>query len=166
MKMRPSKARNFLDIAREVARRSPCNRRKYGAVLVSSDGVILSTGYNGSVRGAYNCGEDLECLKDLHGEPHYTSYNYCPGVHAEQNAIINAAREGIRISGSDLYLNSSEDGKCQRPCVMCRRIMTNSGIRKCCYINEQGTIIEEEVSSWVELENKWMEEKRSGSRRT
>jgi len=163
--MRPSKARNFLDIAKEVAKRSPCSRRKYGAVIVSGEGVILSTGYNGSVRGAYNCGEDLECLKDLHKEPHYTSYNYCPAVHAEQNAIINASREGIRISGSDLYLNSSEGGGCQRPCILCRRMIINSGIRRCYYIDDEGAIIEEEVCTWVELENKWMKEMPSSSRK-
>ncbi len=101
--MRISKQEHYMKIAKTVAERSPCTRRKFGAIIVKDD-AILSTGYKGSARGTKNCGEDVPCLKDLYGEKPYERHTYCPTVHAEVNAVINAARQGVSILCADIYL--------------------------------------------------------------
>lgn len=156
--MLEEKVKGFLAVARTIAENSKCARRKFGAVITSQDRVIKSTGYNGSARGALNCGKEIQCLKDLMDEPHYTSYNYCPAVHAEENAIINAAREGTSVKGCSLFLNSSYDGDCQSPCQRCRRTIINAGITDCYYLDEDKNIVHAEVASWVKTENEWMQE--------
>lgn len=150
-----SKVEYYLSIAREVARRSPCSRRKFGAIIVKNDRII-SSGYNGSIRGALNCGIDIPCIKDVADEPAYVSYEYCPAVHAEQNAVINAD-PSERIGGT-LYLAPLE-GQGDRPCYKCRRMMVQGQLAKCIYIAKDGSIKEEDVKDWVEMENKWMLEK-------
>ena len=103
--MRISKKEHYIKIARTVAERSSCSRRKFGAIIVKDD-AILSTGYNGSARKTRNCGTDrMPCLKDIHKEAPNKSYIYFPAIHAEVNAIINAARIGVSIVGGTLYLS-------------------------------------------------------------
>ncbi|MBU2496813.1 MAG: hypothetical protein KJ767_02030 [Nanoarchaeota archaeon] len=153
--MNEHKIKYFLDVAKTISKQSKCKRRKFGVVITSQDGVIKSTGYNGSVRGAKNCGENV-CLKDLMNEPHYKSYNYCPAVHAEENSIINAAREGISIKNGILFLNSAQDGDCERPCQKCRRTIINAGIEDCYFVDKENKIVHEKVSSWIEMENEFM----------
>ncbi len=87
---RPDKDRYFLDIALSVAARSTCTRRKFGAVIVK-DSTIVGTGYNGTARGVVNCYE-VGCIKDEMESPQGAAYDYCPAVHAEENAIINSNR--------------------------------------------------------------------------
>lgn len=152
--MRPSKTEYYLNIARVIGSRSPCTRRKLGAVLVKN-GAIISTGYNGSIRGGLNCGIDVKCLKDIHDVPHYVGHDLCAAIHAEENAIINAARIGISTIGSTLFLASFE-GACQRPCSRCRKMIIQAGIKDCYYIDLDGKTKYEEISSWVNLENQWM----------
>jgi len=147
---------SFLEQCRVVAKRSKCQRRKFGAIIASEDGVHLSDGYNGSARGALNCGEDTPCGKDLMNEPHYTSYEYCAAVHAEENAIINAARNGVAIKGGVLFLNSSKDGDCERPCYKCQRAIINAGITDIYYKDKVGNIKHERASFLVHLQNEWM----------
>ena len=153
--MKEERVKYYLEIARAIAQGSKCSRRKFGAILVKKD-TIISGGYNGSVRGSLNCGLDVPCLKDLVGEESYKSYQFCPAVHAEQNAIINAGRE--RAYGSTLFLNSSEDGKCERPCRMCRRACIQAGVYDCYYKDKENKIHHELVEDWIQLENEWMEE--------
>jgi len=103
----------FMDIARVVAKRSTCDRRKVGAVLVK-DRVILSTGYNGSIRGMAHCDEVGHMMEGGH----------CVAtIHAEANAIVQAARRGISVNGAIIYVTSS-------PCWNCFKMLINAGIKK------------------------------------
>jgi len=155
------KAHYYLRIAAAVASRSPCSRRRFGAVLVKND-TILSTGYNGSARNTLNCGTDIPCLKDLYDEEHYKSYEYCPAIHAEQNAIINAGR--VRAIGSTLYLAPENAGDGDRPCHLCRRFIINAGVYDCWYIDKEGNLKYELVEEWVEMENAWMKKLAEGKK--
>lgn len=126
---RPSKDEYYIRIARDVAQRSTCLRRKYGAVLVKDD-VIISTGYNGSARGEENCCDNGECWREAHNIPHGEQYEKCKAVHAEMNAVINAKSD---THGATLYLAGFENGKPLRnvtPCELCSRVIKNAGIKK------------------------------------
>ena len=129
MNERPSKDEYYLNIAEAVSARSTCLRRKYGAVIVKDD-EIISTGYNGSPRGAKNCSDVGYCERDTKGIPHGERYEMCPAVHAEANAIISASRRDM--IGSTLYLAGQEaDGTAiidAKPCCMCYRLILNAGI--------------------------------------
>jgi len=103
----------FMNIAREVATRSTCDRKFVGAVVVR-DKSILATGYNGSVRGLPHCDEEGHLMEDGH---------CVRTVHAEANAIAQAARHGVRIEGASIYVTAS-------PCWGCFRLIVNSGIAK------------------------------------
>lgn len=125
---RVSKRQYYLDIAAEVARRSTCLRRQYGAVIVKND-EIVATGYNGAPRGDENCCDVGVCWREAHGIPHGEQYEKCVAVHAECNAIISASRN--EMLGATLYLFGFQDGKPlekAEPCVMCARMIKNAGI--------------------------------------
>ena len=155
---RPTKIEYYLKIAKDVAERSPCSRRQFGAVIVNNDSII-ATGYNGSVRGAPNCGIECLCLKDLHKEASYESYDNCPAIHGEVNAILNAARIGISVLGATLYLSSFKEGNGDRPCHLCRRVIINSGIKDCYFITKTGEVVHEQVESWIKFERDWIVQK-------
>lgn len=102
-----------MNIAREVATRSTCDRKFVGAVIVR-DRSILATGYNGSIRGLSHCDEEGHLMED----------NHCVRtVHAEANAIVQAARNGVRIEEASIYVTAS-------PCWGCFRLIANAGITK------------------------------------
>lgn len=129
---RPSKEEYYLEIAKAVSKRSPCIRRRYGAIIVKDD-TIVSTGYNGSARKVINCYE-IGCIKDALNLPHGSSYELCPAVHAEENVVVNAARNGANILGGVLYIYG-EDAKNNEiveaiPCSRCKRILINAGIKE------------------------------------
>ena len=153
--MEKSRVEHFLEIAKTVASRSPCSRRQFGAVLVL-DGDIIATGYNGSVRGAINCGTDIPCAKDIHNEAHYTSYFMCPAVHAEANACLAIGRRFGR--GSTMFLNSTRPNTSTRPCQGCRRVLMQTGVKDLYYVDRNGNIRHEMVSDWIEIENEFMRE--------
>ncbi|MCD6371424.1 MAG: dCMP deaminase family protein [Candidatus Aenigmarchaeota archaeon] len=149
---RPTKDEYYLNIAKSVALRSPCLRRKYGAVIVVND-TIVSTGYNGPARGSNNCFE-LGCVKNELDLPHFSAYEYCPAVHAEENAIINAARNGSKVLGGTLYLfgidvtsNKPVPGM---PCPRCKRSIINAGIKEFVSIDKNGNVSRIKVEEWVE----------------
>lgn len=136
MDKRIDKDSYYLNIAREVAARSTCLRRKYGAVIVKND-EIISTGYNGAARGEVNCCDLGECWREANHIPHGEQYEKCVAVHAEQNAVISAARRDM--IGATLYLAGKEwygevegwvdmDGGDVHPCLICRRMIQNAGI--------------------------------------
>ena len=102
-----------MNIAREVATRSTCDRKFVGAVIVR-DRSILATGYNGSIRGLEHCDEDGHLMEDGH---------CVRTVHAEANAIVQAARNGVRIDGASIYVTAS-------PCWGCFRLIANAGITR------------------------------------
>ncbi len=116
---RKSWDRYFSDIARLVSERSTCLRRRVGAVLVR-DKRILCTGYNGAAKGLPHC-DEVGCLRDRLGIPSAERIEICRGIHAEQNALVQAATFGINVSGATLYCTHS-------PCVTCAKMLVNAGI--------------------------------------
>lgn len=161
---RPEKDGYFLDIALSVAGRSTCTRRKFGAVLVK-DSTIVGTGYNGTARGVVNCYE-VGCIKDEMGSPQGAAYDYCPAVHAEENAIINSNRSD-RI-GSTLYIaGRGKDGKLTMavPCQRCRRKIMNSQIRDVIILSNEGSPIHYDVNSYAEEDSRWYMESLRNSKR-
>jgi dCMP deaminase len=106
----------FMNIARQVATRSTCDRKHVGAVIVR-DRTILSTGYNGSIRGSVHCDEVGHLLENSH---------CVRTVHAEANAVAQAARNGVRIDGAEIYVTAS-------PCWNCFKLLANAGVRKIYY---------------------------------
>lgn len=123
---RPSWEEYFMDIARLVARRSTCMRRQVGAVMVK-DKNILATGYNGTPSGIAHC-EETGCLREQLKVPSGERHELCRGLHAEQNAIIQAARHGVNISGATLYCTNS-------PCIICTKMLINAGVRRVVYLD-------------------------------
>ena len=106
----------FMSIAKVVASRSTCDRKFVGAVIVR-DKTILSTGYNGSIRKLEHCSE----------AGHMMENNHCVAtIHAEANAIIQAAKNGVCIDGGTIYTTAS-------PCWTCFKLIANSGIKRICY---------------------------------
>jgi dCMP deaminase len=116
---RPSWDEYFVELADLVASRSTCLRRHVGAVLVRNERII-STGYNGAPRGLGHC-LDIGCMREEMGIPSGQRYELCRGVHAEQNAIINAAYYGVSTQETFLYCTN-------QPCIICARILINAGI--------------------------------------
>ncbi len=148
--MRIEKERYYLEIAKAVALRSPCIRRKYGAIIVKNDSIV-STGYNGPARGSTNC--EIGCAKEILNLPYYSAYDYCPAVHAEENAIANAARNGSSVLEGILYLYGV-DAKTNKPvagmpCSRCKRLLINSGIKKVVTIDENANIVNFSVKEWA-----------------
>ena len=162
---RPDKDRYFLDIALSVAARSTCTRRKFGAVIVK-DSTIVGTGYNGTARGVVNCYE-VGCIKDEMESPQGAAYDYCPAVHAEENAIINSNRSD-RI-GSILYIaGRDKEGKLTMavPCQRCRRKIINSQIRDVIILSNEGNPIHYDVNSYAEEDSKWYMEALKNAKRS
>ena len=126
---RGTKKSRYLRIAAEVAQGSTCLRRQYGAVIVRED-EIIATGYNGSPRGEANCCDVGSCWREANGVPHGQQYERCVAVHAEMNAIISAPRRDM--IGSTLYLAGFQDGEPIKPepCLICRRLIQNAGIKE------------------------------------
>lgn len=118
-KPRPSWDEYFIDLARLVSRRSTCLRRSVGTVLVK-DKRILSTGYNGAPSGLAHCSV-TGCLREDLRVPSGERAEICRGLHAEQNAIIQAAYHGVSIAGSTLYCTNL-------PCSICVKMLINAGI--------------------------------------
>ena len=117
--MRPDWDTYFMRITKLVATRSSCLRRSVGAVLVK-DKRILATGYNGAPAGMAHC-EEAGCLRDQLHIPSGERHELCRGLHAEQNAIIQAARQGAEIKDSTLYCTTA-------PCSLCAKMLINAGV--------------------------------------
>ena len=130
---RISKDEYYLGIAKEVARRSTCFRRSIGAIIVRND-QIISTGYVGAPRKTRDSLEHGFCLRDRLNIPHGQRYELCRSVHAEQNAIINAARAGVSLLGGDMYIfgSSTESGAAISafPCFICKKMIINAGLNR------------------------------------
>ena len=119
---RPSWDEYFMKLANDVATRTTCLRRGVGCVIVK-DNRILATGYN----GLRHCCE-TGCLREKLGVPSGQRHEICRGLHAEQNAIIQAAKYGINIQGSKIYVNT-------QPCIVCAKMIINAGIEEIIYQN-------------------------------
>jgi dCMP deaminase len=120
-KKRPDWDHYFLDIVELVSRRSTCCRRSVGAGLVR-DSRILATGYNGAPSKLRHCLE-IGCLREQLNVPSGERHELCRGLHAEQNAIIQAALHGVSTKGSTLYCTN-------HPCVICAKMIINAGVSR------------------------------------
>lgn len=141
----------YLNIAREVARRSTCLRRKFGAVIVQNK-QIISTGYCGAPRGTINCCDIGACLREQLGARPGEHYEWCRSVHAEANAIIHAAR--LEMLGATMYLVGMDSRtetieRNAQPCRMCKRMIINAGISRVVIQAGEGRIRTVAVSTWV-----------------
>jgi len=121
---RPSWDEYFMGITEMVAQRSTCLRRKVGAILVR-DKRIIATGYNGAPAKVSHC-LDIGCLREQQGIPSGERHELCRGLHAEQNAIIQAALHGFSIEGATLYCTNM-------PCAICSKMLINARIEKIYY---------------------------------
>jgi dCMP deaminase len=129
-KLRPDWDDYFIGIAKAVAARATCLRRKYGAVI-TKDNIIVSTGYNGAPAGMKDCLEVGKCTRKELQIPHGERYELCHSVHAEANAIIRASVDELR--GATIYISGSDsdDAEClAEPCMMCKRMILNARIAK------------------------------------
>ena len=121
---RPSWDTYFMNITTLVAQRSTCTRRAVGAIIVK-DKRILSTGYNGAPTGIRHCLE-VGCLRESLQVPSGERHELCRGIHAEQNAIIQAAYHGVSVNNAVLYCTN-------QPCAICAKMIINAGIKKIYY---------------------------------
>ena len=152
---RPSIDEYFLELARVVGSRATCLRGKFGAIIVR-DRVVLSSGYNGAARKVRDCLEFGVCLKNEIGAPHGERYDVCPSVHAEANAIVNAARSGVNIQNAIMYIYGEDLNKKvleAAPCTFCRRLLINAGLEKLIYRKSDGSIGEYEIEEWIRDES-------------
>ena len=117
----------FMELAHTIANWASCyqENRKIGAVIVKNK-RILTTGYNGAPAGVKSCVERGECMRRRLNIPSGTRHELCYAIHAEQNAIIQAARYGINIAGASIYINT-------QPCVVCAKMIINAGIVEVVY---------------------------------
>ena len=124
---RPTWDEYFLEMARVIARRSTCLRRKVGALLVREK-RILASGYNGAPSGLPHC-EEVGCRRAQLGIPSGERQELCRALHAEQNAIIQAALHGVNTRGSILYCTT-------QPCITCAKMLINAGVTRIVYHGE------------------------------
>ena len=119
--------KRFMEMADLVSTWSSCYQpnRQIGAVIVKGNRII-TTGYNGAPSGVKSCKERQECLRRVLDIPSGTRHELCYAVHAEQNAIAQAAKLGISVDGASLYCT-------HQPCVICSNMMINSGIKRIVY---------------------------------
>ncbi|GAV22199.1 deoxycytidylate deaminase [Carboxydothermus pertinax] len=125
--MRPSWDEYFMQITEVVKTRSTCLRRQVGAVLVK-DNRVLATGYNGAPKGVAHC-ETVGCLREQEHIPSGQRHELCRGLHAEQNAIIQAAVYGVSTPGSTIYIT-------HQPCSLCAKMLINAGVVRVVYKGE------------------------------
>ncbi len=119
---RPGWDEYFMEMAELTAKRSTCLRRQVGAVIVQNRHII-ATGYNGAPKGIAHCAERGGCLREELGVPSGERHELCRALHAEQNAIIQAATLGQSIEGGSIYIT-------HQPCVICAKMIINAGIKR------------------------------------
>ena len=152
MPKRVDKTNYYLDIAETVAVRGTCIRKDYGCIIVKND-EIISTGYSGAPRGRLNCMDLGYCIKKkIYPDIHHGGHDACRSVHAEQNAIISAARKDM--IGSTMYLvgkrkdnKKYEDGAMS--CQTCRKLIINAGIEKVIVRTSKTKYVQVNVEEWI-----------------
>jgi dCMP deaminase len=135
---RPSWDEYFMTIAGQVAERSTCLRRHTGALLVKEK-RILATGYNGAPSGLAHCAE-VGCLREKLGIPSGQKHELCRAIHAEQNAVVQAAKHGTAIGGATAYCT-------HQPCVLCAKILINAGVTEILYRDPYPDTLAEQMLS-------------------
>lgn len=150
-KKRVSKTDYYLGIAKAVAVRGTCMRRKFGAIIVKDDRIV-STGYVGAPRGRKNCTDIGTCFRQENNIPSGQRYELCRSVHAEMNAIISASKE--ELEGGVMYLAGIENDGSVTPhadcCAMCKRVIINAGIRYVVIAKPGGGSTKVPVETWVQ----------------
>jgi len=152
---RPSWETYFMNITNLVAQRSTCLRRAVGAVLVK-DKRVLSTGYNGAPSNLKHCSE-VGCLREQMGIESGKMHELCRGIHAEQNAIIQAAYHGVSVKGAVIYCTN-------QPCSICARMIINAGIVKIYYQSGYADDLAKELLAEANIELKQIESDDQGER--
>lgn len=151
-KERPSKNQYYLNIAKEVSRRSTCFRVNIGSIIVRDD-QIIATGYVGAPRKTKDCFEHGNCLRDILNIPHGHRYELCRSVHSEMNAIINAARAGVSLLGGNMYIYGELMPKGEimdaTPCFICKKMIVNAGIDRVIVSTKNGKMREYKTSNWI-----------------
>ncbi|MEK6958439.1 MAG: dCMP deaminase family protein [archaeon] len=154
-KYRPTKDEYYLNIAKETAQRSTCMSVKGGAVIIKDDQVI-ATGYVGAPRGTLDCFERGNCLRRQMGIPSGQRYEICRSVHAEENALISAARSGTSVLGGTLYLyfvkrqpDGTEKFAKAFPCFLCKKKLINAGLKRFVGNDENGKIASYDIDDWI-----------------
>jgi dCMP deaminase len=147
---RPDWDTYFMDMAKLASRRSSCLRRAVGAVLVK-DRRLLATGYNGVPSGVEHC-EVTGCLRERLNVPSGERHELCRGLHAEQNAIIQAAFHGVSIRGAVLYCTNL-------PCIICAKMLINAGVRRIVYLEGYADALTGEMLKEVGMELVRLEER-------
>ena len=142
-RVRPDWDTYFMDMAKLAARRSSCLRRAVGAVLVK-DRRVLATGYNGVPSGVTHC-EVTGCLREKLNVPSGERHELCRGLHAEQNAILQAAFHGVSIREAVLYCTNL-------PCIICAKMLINAGVRRIVFRDGYADPLTEEMLREVGME--------------
>ncbi len=152
---RPSKDEYYLDLAKSVCRRSTCTKVEIGAVIIRDDQVV-ATGYCGAPRGTKDSMEHGFCLRAKLGIPSGQRYEMCRSVHAEQNAIINAARSGTSLLGGDMYIYGKKQGKDDEievldafPCFICKKMLINCQLDRVICSLKDGSYKVFHVEDWM-----------------
>ncbi len=156
---RISKERYYLNIAEEVSKRGTCLSLQGGAVIVRND-QIIATGYVGSPRGTLSSYDRKNCLRRELDVPSGQQYELCRSVHAEQNAILNAARAGVSTIDGDMYMfgkkiwNGANELIDMTPCFICKKMIINAGIRRIIGNTKDGKIsvveVKDIIADWQE----------------
>lgn len=159
MIQRPEKDQYYLNIARVVSARSTCLKVAMGAIIVKED-QIIAAGYAGAPRHTKSSSEHGFCLRKKLNIPSGTQYEMCRSVHAEQNAIINAARAGVSLLGGDIFIYGESRETDQAinafPCFICKKMLINCGLKRVVTSvkdNEQGYmvfLVEDWIKEWQE----------------
>lgn len=142
VEQRPSWDEYFMDITRVVATRSTCMRRQVGAIIVK-DKRMLASGYNGAPSGLKHC-LDVGCLRESFHVPSGQRHELCRGIHAEQNAIVQAALHGVAIAGATLYCT-------HQPCSACTKMIINAGIKRILYEHAYPDPLSEQLLNEAEV---------------
>ena len=153
---KPTWEEYYLDIAKQVCKKSTCLRNRFGAVIVK-DNQIISTGYCGAPRKTKDCGDHGFCLREKENIPSGERYELCRSVHAEMNAIINAARAGVSLFQGDIYIYgenvSTDKSRDTYPCFICKKMIINAGLKKVVCSTLEG-IKTYDICDWIK---EWQE---------
>lgn len=150
---RPSWEDYFMDIAILVAKRSTCLRRSVGAIIVK-DKRILSTGYNGAPTNVRHC-DEVGCLREQLGIESGKMHELCRGIHAEQNAIIQAAYHGVSLKDASVFCTNL-------PCSICAKMIINAGIRKIYYRSGYADELSQDMIQEAKIELIHLDTKQQG----
>lgn len=142
----------YLNIAKEVSIRSTCMMSRIGAIIVKDD-QIVATGYNGAPRSTKDCYGHNLCMRRKLNIPSGQRYELCRSVHAEQNAIINAARAGVSLLNGDMFIYGIKQSTGETinvfPCFICKKMIINAGIVRLIAKQSDGSIKIFYIKDWV-----------------